>query len=148
MHSGAQRIEDGPWAGWIRYQEPEGETFLSGICPSYARADTDRLAIVRIETRPMQRNRLGGLHGGLLATFADHAYFAGLVAMGRPEQLEAVTIDLSMQYLGVGRVGPVLEATVELLRETGRLMFLRLTIAQDGDLVAASTATIRKARAA
>jgi hypothetical protein len=50
-----------------------------------------------------------------------------------------------MQYLGAGRVGPLLLAQVDLLRETGRLLFLRLLMTQDGEPVAASTATIRKA---
>nr|WP_301287370.1 PaaI family thioesterase [Sphingobium sp. OAS761] len=111
---------------------------------SYARGDGPGRAIVMLESRSDHANRIGGLHGGMLASFADHALFAGLAAMGRPEQASAVTVDLSMQYCGAGRVGPVLQANVELLRETGRLMFLRLTIVQGDELVAAAAATVRK----
>jgi uncharacterized protein (TIGR00369 family) len=100
-----------------------------------------------VETRPSHNNLLDALHGGFLATFADHAYFAGLCAMGRPEQASAVTVDLNMQYCGSGRIGPDLRAEVELLRETGRLMFMRLTLWQEDALVAASAATIRKVAA-
>ena len=82
---------------------------------------------------------------GFLAAFADHAYFGALWAMGHQGQVNGVTIDLSMQYLGAGKVGPDLLAEVELLRETGRLMFLRMLITQEGEPVAASTATLRKA---
>jgi acyl-coenzyme A thioesterase PaaI-like protein len=49
-----------------------------------------------------------------------------------------------MQYCGSGEVGSPLQAEVELLHETGRLMFMRLTIHQDDKLVASSTATVRK----
>ena len=97
-----------------------------------------------LETRPSHANRNGALHGGFLAAFADHAYFAALAAMGRPEQAAAVTVDLSMQYCGAGKVGQSLRADVEVLQETGRLFFMRLTLHQGDGLVASSTATVRK----
>lgn len=140
------RVPDGPWAGWLSWTDPMPGTFLdSAIGPSYSRSDAVGKATVMLESRSSHANRLGVLHGGFLACFADHAYFAGLAAMGRPEQAAAVTVDLSMQYCGAGKIGPHLRAEVELLRETGRLMFLRMTIYQDESLIAASTATVRKA---
>ncbi|HKY82419.1 MAG TPA: PaaI family thioesterase [Sphingobium sp.] len=138
-------VADGPWTGWLSWTDTGPGTFLDAIGTSYSRSDAPGRATVMIATRPSHANRLGVLHGGFLASFADHAYFAGLVAMGRTEQVAAVTIDLGMQYCGSGRIGLDLRADVELLRETGRLMFLRLTILQEGELVAASTATVRKA---
>lgn len=139
---------DGPWAGWLSWTDTVPGTFLdSAIGTSYSRSDAAGRATVMLESLPSHANRLGALHGGFLAGFADHAYFAALAAMGRPEQAAAVTVDLGMQYCGAGEIGPTLCAEVELLRETGRLMFLRLTIAQDGNLIAASTATVRKAPA-
>ncbi len=139
-------VAEGPWAGWSCWTDTAPGTFLdSAIGTSYSRSDAAGRATVMLESLPSHANRLGALHGGFLAGFADHAYFAALAAMGRPEQAAAVTVDLSMQYCGSGKIGPVLRAEVELLRETGRLMFLRLTISQDDDLIAASTATVRKA---
>jgi len=127
------------------WSDPLPDTFLQVIGRGYMRADGDNRALVGLETRTSHRNRLDTLHGGFIAAFADHAFFSGLWAMGHVEQINGMTIDLSMQYLGVGHVGSPLMAEVELLRETGRLMFLRMTIRQDGEPVAASTATIRKA---
>jgi uncharacterized protein (TIGR00369 family) len=139
------RAPDGPWAGWLVWTDPVAGTFLdASIGRSYSRGNGQGKATVMLETRPSHANRLGALHGGFLAGFADHAYFAGLTAMGRPEQAAAVTVDLSMQYCGSGEVGSPLQAEVELLHETGRLMFMRLTIHQDDKLVASSTATVRK----
>jgi uncharacterized protein (TIGR00369 family) len=139
-------VADGPWAGWLAWADPTPGTFLdSAIGASYSRGIDAAKATVMLESRPSHANRLGALHGGFLAAFADHALFAGLVAMGRPEQAGAVTVDLTMQYCGSGKVGPHLRAEVELLRETGRLMFLRQAIFQDDDLIAASSATVRKA---
>ncbi|HEX7876298.1 MAG TPA: PaaI family thioesterase [Sphingobium sp.] len=140
-------MADGPWAGWLSWKDTAPGTFLDAIGTSYSRSDAPGEATVMLATRPSHANRLGALHGGFLASFADHACFAALGAMGRPEQAEAITIDLNMQYCGSGGIGPDLRAEVELLRETGRLMFMRLTIWQEDVLVAASSATVRKASA-
>jgi uncharacterized protein (TIGR00369 family) len=140
-------VSEGPWVGWLRWADPIPGTFLDSIGPSYSRGGEAGHAVVVLESRTSHANRMGALHGGFLAAFADHAYFAGLAAMGRPEQARAVTVDLGIQYCGSGKIGPHLRANVELLRETGRLMFLRLTMFQDDELIAASTATVRKAPA-
>ncbi|SCW37229.1 uncharacterized domain 1-containing protein [Sphingobium faniae] len=140
-------MADGPWAGWYRWPDPIEGTFLEPLGLSYFRSDAPGKATVMLESLPTHVNRLGALHGGFLATLADHAYFAGLAAMDRPEQVAAVTVDLTMQFCGAGSVGPPVRTEVEVLRETGRLLFMRLTMEQDGNLIAASTATIRKASA-
>jgi uncharacterized protein (TIGR00369 family) len=139
------RVTEGPWAGWLSWKDPVADTFLDALGVSHGRSDEAGKAVVMLDVLPSHLNRLGVLHGGFLAAFADHAYFAALVAMGRPHQANAVTVDLGMQYCGAGRAGVPIRADVELLRETRRLIFARLTLLQDGELVAASTATLRKA---
>lgn len=128
----------------MRWSDPTPDTFLQAIGTGYMRCEAPGRAQVALETRFSHRNRLDTLHGGFLAAFADHAYFGGLWIMGHTAQVKGVTIDLSMQYLGSGRVGPDLIAQVELLRETGRLMFMRMLLTQEGESIAASTATVRK----
>jgi acyl-coenzyme A thioesterase PaaI-like protein len=142
--AGGFALTQGPWAGWAAWSDPHPDTFLHAIGRSYLRSDEPGRARVALETRPGHRNRLDSLHGGFIAAFADHAYFAGLWVMGHVAQVHGLTVDLSMQYMGVGRVGPRLLADVELLRETGRMMFLRMLITQEDQPVAASTATVRK----
>jgi acyl-coenzyme A thioesterase PaaI-like protein len=143
--AGGEPLTEGKWAGWAAWSDPHPDTFLQAIGRGYMRGESATKATVGLETRSSHRNRLDTLHGGFLAAFADHAYFGGLWAMGHVSQVNGVTIDLSMQYLGAGKVGPDLFAEVEVLRETGRLFFLRMLIKQDGQAVAASTATVRKA---
>ena len=56
-----------------------------------------------------------------------------------------MTLDLSTQFIGGGRIGEPLEAQVELLKETGRLLFLRgLVVQGEGDPIASFAGTIRK----
>jgi acyl-coenzyme A thioesterase PaaI-like protein len=59
--------------------------------------------------------------------------------------IRAVTLDLSTRFLSPGRIGVPLDAEVELLRETGRLIFLDGRVTQDGELVASFTGALRKA---
>ncbi|MFT3968434.1 MAG: PaaI family thioesterase [Sphingobium sp.] len=141
----AERVADGPWAGWIRHTDEEPDTYLSIIGPSYARPEGPDRATVAVETRAVHRNRMDALHGGFIAAVADHVGFAALKALGRPEQLNGVTIDLQVQFMGSGRVGQPLFADVEILKETGRLFFVRMSFRQEEGLVAAATATFRKA---
>eukprot|EP01041_Mallomonas_annulata_P030435 gene30435-52568_t len=42
----------------------------------------------------------------------------------------AVTLDLSVQFIGAGIIGEPLDAEVELLKETGRLLFMRGIVTQ------------------
>jgi acyl-coenzyme A thioesterase PaaI-like protein len=143
--AGGKTLTDGKWVGWTAWADPHPDTFLQAIGRGYMRGLGVTKAQVGLETRSSHRNRLDTLHGGFIAAFADHAYFGALWAMGHEAQINGVTVDLTMQYLGAGTVGPDLIAEVDLLRETGRMMFLRMVMTQDGQPIAASTATIRKA---
>jgi uncharacterized protein (TIGR00369 family) len=141
----AEVVADGEWAGWIRHTDEEPDTYLSIIGPSFSKPTGPARATVAVETRAVHRNRMGALHGGFVAAVADHVGFAALKALGRPEQLGGVTIDLQVQFVGSGKVGQPLVADVEILKETGRLFFVRMTFSQGDELVAAATATFRKA---
>jgi acyl-coenzyme A thioesterase PaaI-like protein len=55
-----------------------------------------------------------------------------------------VTLDLSVQFIGAGALDAPIEAEVELLRETGRLIFLRGLIVQAEQRVASFSGTVRK----
>ena len=57
-----------------------------------------------------------------------------------------MTLDLNTQFIGGGRIGEPIEAQVECLKETGRLLFLRGLVVQgdDGMKIAAFSGTIRK----
>ncbi len=69
---------------------------------------------------------------------------ARLRMFGLIEAGTAVTLDLSTQFLGAGAVDIPLDAEVELLRETKRLLFLRGLVVQGNNRIAAFAGTIRK----
>ena len=85
------------------------------------------------------------VHGGALLGFMDVALFAASRAFGVLGAGGAVTLDLSAQFIGGGMIGEPLEARIELLRETSRMLFLRGLIVQDNTpTIASFTGTLRK----
>jgi uncharacterized protein (TIGR00369 family) len=108
------------------------------------RRDTDYCEMELI-VEPKHLNRLNVPHGGALATLIDTA--AGIAvafAQGPDKILPAVTLSLSMQFLGQAKVGDVLTAT-------GRRVGGGRTVAygtteirnQDGHAIARGDATFR-----
>jgi len=84
------------------------------------------------------------VHGGATLALIDISLFAAfkLLLGGHPGN--AVTLDLSTQFIGTGHLGEPLDAVVEVLRETGRLAFMRGLVVQGDNTIAAFAGTVRK----
>lgn len=131
--------------GWRRWAFRDNTRFNAFLGPLSYRIDGG-IARVRMTPGPQHSNLSGAMHGGALLGFIDVALFAASRAFGVITAGTAVTLDLSTQFIGGGRTGEPIEAQVELLRETGRLLFLRGLVVQ-GEAeakVAAFSGTIRK----
>jgi uncharacterized protein (TIGR00369 family) len=103
--------------------------------------------IARVRMTPERRhsNLRDNVHGGALLAFMDVSLFAAGRAFGCLSAGGAVTLDLSAQFIGGGVIGEPLEAHIELLRETSRMLFLRGLIVQEGlPTIASFTGTLRK----
>ncbi|MET0269223.1 MAG: PaaI family thioesterase [Sphingomonas sp.] len=100
---------------------------------------------LRVYPGPQQRNLVGSIHGGFLLALVDQALFAAPTRLKIAGARDGVTIDCSTQFLSAGRIGEPLDAVVEILRETGRMVFMRGLLEQGGTRVLAFSGTIRKA---
>lgn len=129
--------------GWMTWGLSDPTRFNSLLGPFLLRME-DGIARVRMTPRHEHSNLGNNIHGGALLGFIDIALFAASRGFGLIEAGTAVTLDLSTQFIGGGRIGQPLEAQVELLRETGRLLFLRGLVVQESEKVAAFSGTIRK----
>jgi acyl-coenzyme A thioesterase PaaI-like protein len=56
----------------------------------------------------------------------------------------SVTLDLHNQFIGAGQIGEPLDVLCEVMRETGRLVFLRGSVEQGDRLVSSFLGTLRK----
>ncbi|HEU0045855.1 PaaI family thioesterase [Sphingomonas sp.] len=130
--------------GWKRWQFRDPTRFNAFIEPLHVRID-DGVARVRMLPRREHSNMRDHVHGGALLGFMDVALFAASRGLGALTAGGAVTLDLSAQFIGGGRIDEPMEARIELLRETGRLLFLRGLIVQEGQpTIASFTGTLRK----
>jgi len=138
-------FEDDPAEpGWKRWQFRDATRYNAFLEPLLVKVEGE-IARVRMMPRHEHSNMRDHVHGGVLLGFMDVALFAASRGFGVLSAGGAVTLDLSAQFIGGGRIGVPLEARIELLRETGRMLFLRGLIVQEGEpTIASFTGTLRK----
>lgn len=139
--------------GWISWNLKDQTRFNAFIQPLSVRVETstpDGRPCARVRMLPTRKHsNLGNnVHGAVTLALVDVALFAAAHQFGSLNAGHSVTLDLSTQFIGAGRIDEPLDAVVELVRETGRLIFLRgLVVQGDGDshIVLSFAGTIRKA---
>lgn len=134
--------------GWHHWQLRESESFAHAIGPLIVRIDegNDGKPRLRLRMHPQRRhcNVLDTVHGGAMLTLVDLSLFAAIRLVLNGNGDGAVTLDLTSQFLSAAHVGRPVDAVVEVLRETGRLVFMRGLVEQDDTIAASFTATVRK----
>ena len=132
--------------GWFTWQLNDSTRFNSWMFPKLlVRGDTDGKARLRMFPEHRHTNLGNNIHGGTVLALIDIALFACARQLGIIEAGTAVTLDLSVQFIGAGKPGVPCDAVTEVLKETRRLVFLRGVVEQgEGELVAAFSGTIRK----
>ncbi|RYD59222.1 MAG: PaaI family thioesterase [Sphingomonadales bacterium] len=104
----------------------------------------DGIVRVRMEPEIRHSNLRGHMHGGALLGFMDIALFAAARGFGVLTAGPASTIELSAQFIAGAELSEPVEARVELLRETARMLFLRAVITQSHGNVASFSGIVRK----
>jgi uncharacterized protein (TIGR00369 family) len=131
--------------GWLLWRLSDERRFNGQIMGKMiVRMDADGKARTRMFPEMRHTNLMDNLHGGIILSLIDVGIFSGARMFGLIEAGTAVTLDLSVQFLAGSKADRPVDAVAELLRETRRLLFLRGTVEQDGAMIAAYSATIRK----
>jgi uncharacterized protein (TIGR00369 family) len=134
--------------GWHVYRARDPESFAHVIAPLTVRVEDgpDGTPRLRLRMMPSRKhcNMLNTLHGGAMMLLVDLALFAAIRLILDGDGDGAVTLDLSQQFLSAGKFGKPVDAVVEVLRETGRLVFFRGLVEQESTTLAAFSATVRK----
>ncbi len=111
------------------------------------RQENDRACRVRMFPERRHTNLLDIVHGAVTLALMDISLFAAMRTLLTGDAAGSVTLELSSQFIGAGLPGQPLDAVVEVMRETRRLVFLRGTIVQgedDANLVASFSGIVRK----
>ena len=117
-------VAEGEFAGWQTYDLHD--TFDEVVGPFYFRPDPDGRMRCAFRAEQKHMNAGGRMHGGCLMTFADIALFQ--TAYQEMEGSRGVTVQLDSTFVDAVQVGDLVEATGEVVRAGGSLVFVRGTI--------------------
>ncbi|MBS0481069.1 MAG: PaaI family thioesterase [Proteobacteria bacterium] len=134
--------------GWHRWELADDSRFnAQTMGRMLVRAEGSSLCRVRMFPERRHSNLLDMVHGAVTLAMMDISLFAAMRILLDGDAAGSVTLELSSQFIGAGQLTRPLDALIEVVRETGRLVFLRGTIVQgDGDehLVATYSGIVRK----
>ena len=132
--------------GWHTWDMADQDRFNPVVMGKMLlRQEGDRAARLRmLNTTTRHANLHGALHGAVILGLIDISLFVTVHQVVGGNAAASVTLDLSTQFVGSGRLGAPLDAICEVMKETGRLFFLRGNLEQDGELIASYMGTLRK----
>jgi acyl-coenzyme A thioesterase 13 len=133
-------VSEGEFAGWTTYDLKD--TFDQTVGPFYFRPDPDGSMRCAFRAEQKHMNAGGRMHGGCLMTFADIALFQ--TAYQEMEGSNGVTVQLDSTFVDAARVGDLVEATGEVVRAGGSLIFVRGRISVQDRTVMTFSGIIRK----
>lgn len=118
--------------------------------PLFARRSGGQVALA-VHVRVAHCNSRGFAHGGLICALADNAMGLSAVAAARAlgaepglgEVASAVTVSLTLDFIGSAQVGQWLVVTPQVLKAGRSLAFVEGHVSADGRLVARASATFR-----
>lgn len=114
--------------------------------PLYARETDDDAVHLALDIRGAHCNRRGFAHGGLISALADNAMGMSAVrraAAAGAEQVNAVTVTLSVDFVDTARLGDWVEFHPTVLKAGRTLAFTECHVVCGERLVARSSATFR-----
>jgi acyl-coenzyme A thioesterase PaaI-like protein len=137
---------------------PDADGWLVRNSPPVGRFDDHFLSVemrcegakarMRVDPDMRHANMNNVVHGAFLLSLIDYALFAGPVALGVGRVLGGATIETSTQFYGPVTLDRPINLILEVMRETGRLVFSRGVIDQDGQACVGFSGTIRRRNAA
>lgn len=121
-----------------RYFEDKSRPLFEHALDPRLRTLEDGVAVVEIRVTEQQQNAQGMAHGGALATLCDLAMGLACVTKGKM----VVTTDLSIAYLRAAKVGSLLSAKGEIVKD-GKNLLRAMTRVHDesGNLIVDARAT-------
>ncbi len=134
-------VTEGEWAGWMKYGDDPFED-LTG--PFYYRTEDD--GTVRCAFRAERKHMNGGMfmHGGCLMTFADYALFC--IAREDLQGTGSVTASMNGEFIESAGIGDLIEATGEVVRAGGSLVFIRGQITCQSRILFNFSAIVKKVK--
>ncbi|MCX9147655.1 PaaI family thioesterase [Erythrobacter sp. WG] len=131
--------------GW-RHWNLKDETLFNGAVMGklITRVDADGKARLRMFPERRHENLSGVIHGAIILSLIDISLFVTMHTIGTGNAGPSVTLELSTQFVGGGDPKRPLDAVTEIVRETGKLVFVRGMVVQEDETVASFSGIVRK----
>ena len=133
--------ENPGWHHWNLKDESLFNGAVMGKLITRREGDSCRL---RMFPERRHENLQGIIHGGVTLALIDISMFTTMHVVGTGNAGPSVTLELSTQFVGGGDPKRPLDAVTHIVRETGKLVFVRGDVVQEDDAVAAFSGIIRK----
>jgi acyl-coenzyme A thioesterase PaaI-like protein len=131
--------------GWRHWNLKDPTLFNGAVMGKLiTRVDDDGKARLRMFPERKHLNLQGIIHGAVTLALIDIALFVTMHRIGTGNAGPSVTLELSSQFVGGGDGTRPLDAVTEIVRETGKLVFIRGMVVQDDDTVASFSGIVRK----
>jgi acyl-coenzyme A thioesterase PaaI-like protein len=131
--------------GWRHWNLKDPTLFNGAVMGKLiTRVDEDGKARLRMFPERRHENLQGIIHGAVTLALIDISLFVTMHTIGTGNAGPSVTLELSTQFVGGGDPARPMDAVTEIVRETGKLVFVRGMVEQEGDLVASFSGIVRK----
>lgn len=94
------------------------------IGPFFRRDEPGNVVVMAMRITAQHCNSMGGVHGGVLMTFADATLTEVAIAGGEPNE-HCLTVSLDTQFIAGGKLGDLLEGEAQVIRHSRSLTFVR-----------------------
>jgi uncharacterized protein (TIGR00369 family) len=132
--------------GWLTWDVADKARFnAAAMGKLLVRRESENACRLRMIPGVQHANLPGSVHGGVILALADVSLFATLWVLRNVETTGAVTLEVHSQFIGAGELEEPLDAVTEVIKQTRRLAFMRGTIVQGENIVAAFSGTMRTA---
>ncbi|MFZ9396810.1 MAG: PaaI family thioesterase [Erythrobacter sp.] len=130
--------------GWHHWNLKDPTLFNGAVMGKLiTRREGDRCRL-RMFPERKHENLQGIIHGAVTLGLIDISLFTTMHVVGSGNAGPSVTLELSTQFIGGGDPKWPLDAVTEILRETGKLVFVRGEVVQEDERIAAYSGIIRK----
>ena len=135
-------VTEGEWKGWQAWVG--GDPFEDNSGPFYFRKEDDGTMRCAFRAEKKHMNGGGFMHGGCMLTFADYSLF--VIGREALKDGHSVTVTLNGEFIGPAHVGDLVEATGEVTRAGGSLVFIRGMISTGGNPMLAFSGVVKKVK--
>jgi acyl-coenzyme A thioesterase PaaI-like protein len=130
--------------GWQYRPASSVGRFLDVYGELRCRVEPDGKVRIRAYPNRGHSNYNENLHGGFILALIDHALFVGPAALGVARALGGATIETTTHFFAPLRPDKPVDTVLEVMRETGRMIFSRGVVEQDGVAAVSFSGVIKK----